>query len=394
MVTIDGIRDALSLIGPYVHKTPVIYADSLSRLTGAEVYLKCENLQKTGSFKVRGAFCKLLKTKPERVIAASMGNHAQGVAYAAGRLGIKARIVMPVTVSIAKEEAVRAYGAEVYLHGESLMDALDYARGERGYTFIHPFDDEDIIRGQGTLGVEMAVELGDIDYVIVPVGGGGLIAGVSLALKSMRPGTKIIGIQSAAATSAVDSFMEKNAVQRPAGPTLADGIAVGRVGDMALEIILRSVDDMAAVSDSSISRAILLLLERKKLVVEGAGAAPLAFVLENTERFRGKRIVIVISGGNIDFALIDRIIHRGLVEWGRVGAFDVIIDDVPGSLHALTGIICSLRGNILNVAHDRLSGDLPVGKTRVRVVVEVKNKGHLVEIIGAMKSKDIIVEQA
>jgi threonine dehydratase len=380
-----SIQDALISISPYIHKTPLIYSNSFSKMFGAEVYIKAENLQKTGSFKVRGAFNKLMKLKTDKVIAASMGNHAQGVAFAAAGLGIKARIVMPENASIVKQEATKGYGAEVVLYGETFSDALNYAISQKDYTFIHAFDDEDIIAGQGTIGLEIINELQDIDAVLVPVGGGGLISGISTAIKSLSPKTEIVGIQTVSATSAYDSFYSREIVERIPMSTLADGIAVGRIGNKTFEIIQKYVDDIIKVSEESIAMSVLLFLERKKLVVEGAGAVTLAALIEQKERLEGKRIVLVVSGGNIDFTLIDRIIHKGLVSSGRIGVFKVIVDDVPGGLHKITGIIASQRGNILNVVHDRLSQDVPIGKTLVVFTVETKGQGHLGEIISAIK---------
>jgi len=393
MVDLEDIRRAYHNIRPFVHKTPLIYSRSFSRLTGAEVYLKAENLQKTGSFKVRGAFNKMVNIAGARVIAASMGNHAQGVAFAAETLGIKATVVMPLTAPIAKEEATRAYGAEVVLYGEGFKDALDYALSQRDYIFIHAFDDDEVIAGQGTIGIEIMEDMSGIDFVLVPVGGGGLISGISVAVKSISPDTKVIGIQTESAQSACASFRKKEILERPPLPTLADGIAIGRIGEKAFEIITRYVDDMSVVGEDDIAMAILLFLERKKLVVEGAGAVPLAAMMENKERFKDKRVVLVVSGGNIDFTLIDRIIHKGLVRSGRIGVFEAIVDDVPGGLHSITGIIATMRGNILHVVHDRLGGDLPIGKTRVIFTVETRGRMHLEGILSELTSKGFRVSR-
>lgn len=393
MVTIKDIQRAAENIREYVHKTPLVYSNSFSKMAGAEVYLKAENLQKTGSFKVRGAFNKMIQVRDRRVIAASMGNHAQAVAFAANRLGIHAKIVMPVMAPIIKEEATKGYGAEVVLHGESFKEALDYALFQKDYAFIHAFDDEEVITGQGTIGVEIIEELTDIDVVLVPIGGGGLISGISIVVKSLSTKTEVIGVQTESAPSAYVSFREKRMSDRPPFPTIADGIAVGRIGDRTFEIINKYVDDMILVREDSIAMAILLFLERKKLVVEGAGAVTLAALLENRDRFRGKRIVLVISGGNIDFTLIDRIIRKGLVTSGRIGVFEVTVDDVPGSLHSVTGIIASHRGNILDVVHERFAGDLPIGKTRVVFIVETRSKEHLEEILSDFKYRGFDVRK-
>jgi len=386
VLDLHNIQKARENIRDHIHKTPLIYSNSFSKMTGAEVYLKAENLQKTGSFKVRGAFNKMIHIRG-KVIAASMGNHAQAVAFAAARIGIHAKIVMPVTAPIVKEEATKGYGAEVVLHGESFKEALDYAISQKDYTFIHAFDDEEVIAGQGTIGLEIVEDLRDVDIIFVPIGGGGLISGISTAVKTLSPKTRIIGIQTESATSAYVSFREKKISDKPPSPTLADGIAIGRIGDRTFEIINKYVDDVIFVREDSIAMAILLFLERKKLVVEGAGAVPLAALLENREKFTGKRIVLVVSGGNIDFTLIDRIIHKGLMTSGRIGVFEVTVDDVPGSLHALTGIITSHRGNILDVVHNRLAADLPIGKTRVVFIVETRSKKHLEEILSELEQK-------
>ncbi|MEW6162148.1 MAG: threonine ammonia-lyase [Nitrospirota bacterium] len=386
MLEINDIQNAAENIRDHVHKTPLIYSNSFSKMTGAEVYLKAENLQKTGSFKVRGAFNKMIHIRG-KVIAASMGNHAQAIAFAARRIGIHAKIAMPVTAPIVKEEATKSYGAEVVLYGDSFKEALDYALSQEDYIFIHAFDDEEVIAGQGTIGVEIIEDLRDVDIIFVPVGGGGLVSGISIAVKALSPKTQIIGVQTESATSAYVSFREKKIYDKPPLPTLADGIAIGMIGEKAFEIMNKYVDDIILVREDSIAMAILLFMERKKLVVEGAGAVPLAALLENREKFIGKRIVLIVSGGNIDFTLVDRIIHKGLVKTGRIGVFEVTVDDIPGSLHSLTGVIASHRGNILDVVHDRFAGDLPVGKARVVFMVEIRNKKHLEEILSDLRGK-------
>ena len=387
MITIADIRQARANIAAHIHKTPLIHSNSLSNMSGAEVYLKLENLQKTGSFKVRGAFNKLLSVTDEKVIAASMGNHAQAVAYAAGKLEKKATIVMPETAAIVKQEATRGYGAEVILHGEKFNDALDFALSRRDAVFIHPFDDDAVIAGQGTAGLEIVEDLTHIDAVLVPVGGGGLIAGIAAAVKALSPRTQVIGVQARAAPSACVSFGEHAVCDRVPGNTIADGIAVGRVGERTLALMGKHVDRMFTVAEDPIARSILLFLERKKLVVEGAGAVPLAALLENAEEFRGQRVALVVSGGNIDFTLIDRIILKGLITSNRIGVFSVIIDDVAGSLHAVTGIIGAMRANILNVAHDRAAADVSVGRAKVVFTVEVRGRDHLAEVFAALRDK-------
>lgn len=393
MTTLKDIQAAQESIRPYVHRTPLLHSRSLSEITGAEVYVKAENLQKTGSFKVRGAFNKMSHLSREReVVAASMGNHAQAVAFAAGQLGMKALIVMPRTVSIVKEEAVRGYGAEVELYGETFQESLDHAFSLQGRTFVHAFDDEAVIAGQGTAGSEIAADLDKVDAIVVPVGGGGLIAGCAIAVKEVLPGVRIVGVQAKASPSAFVSLRDGRVTAVVPGQTLADGIAVGKVGELTFPIIQRYVDEILTVEEDDVAVAILLFMERNKFVVEGAGAAPLAALMENKEHFRGKKIVLIASGGNIDFTLIDRMIYKGLLTSGRIVVFEVTADDVPGTLQALSGIIAAHRGNIVNVVHDRLQADLPIGKTRVMFIVEMRTPGHLTGIIADIEAKGYAVK--
>lgn len=380
MISITDIQHAQDHISSYIHRTPLIHSNALSSLTGAEVFLKLENLQKTGSFKVRGAFNKLLQEPGKNVIAASMGNHAQAVAFAAHALGKSARIVMPASVSLVKEEATRGYHAEVVLVGEGFQDALEHALSQKGHAFIHPFDDEGIIAGQGTIGIEIFEEGNDVDAVFVPVGGGGLIAGIATASKALSPKTRIIGVQAASAPAAFLSSREKKIIEQAPRQTIADGIAVGRLGEKTFELMQRYVDEVVFVSEDSIAKAILLFLERKKLVVEGAGAVTLAALMDMRDRLQGKRVVLVLSGGNIDFAIIDRIIRTGLATSGRIGVLEITIDDSTGSLHTLTGVLASNRANILDVIHDRLAGNIPFGKARVIITLEVRGEDHLEKI--------------
>jgi len=376
MITLKDIQDARINIASFIHKTPLIHSTSLSSLSGAEVYLKLENLQKTGSFKVRGAFNKLSRVSGDRVIAVSMGNHAQAVAFAAQKLGKRSRIVMPLTAPIVKEEATKGYGAEVNLVGDRFSEALEYALTQKEYTFIHPFDDDLVIAGQGTIGLEILEDLNDVDALFVPVGGGGLIAGIAAAVKSFSPKTEVVGVQAESAPAAALSFTDKKIMERVPLPTIADGIAINRPGEKTLELILRHVDAIALTTEDRIAMSVLLLLERTKLVVEGAGAVTLAAFMEMKERFKDKRVVLVLSGGNIDFTVIDRIIRKGLGTSGRIGVLEVTVDDIAGSLHKLTGIIAAHRANVLDIIHDRLAGGLPYGKAKVIVTVEIRGKQH------------------
>ena len=394
MISLKEIQEATERISGLVHKTPLIHSNSFSEMTGAEVYLKAENLQKTGSFKVRGAFYKLSSLEHKRVITASMGNHAQGVAFAATRLGMQAKIVMPLTAPIVKQEATKGYGAEVELYGTTFQEALTQALGQKDYTFVHSFDDDKIIAGQGTIGLEVMQELRDAHAVLVPVGGGGLISGIAVAVKSVSPRTEVIGVQTTSAISAYASFCKGTIEEFVPSCTLADGIAVGKVGNLTLEIMKNHVDDMMTVNEDSIAMAILLFMERKKMVVEGAGAVPLAALIENPGKFRGKKVILIVSGGNIDFTLIDRIIHKGLVRSGRIGVFDVTVDDIPGQLYILTGIIAERHGNILAIEHDRLSSDLSVSQTRVVFTVETRGSDHLREIADAIRLRGFLAKEA
>jgi threonine dehydratase len=393
MITIADIQRAKQNIGTFIHKTPLIHSNSLSMLSGAEVYLKLENLQKTGSFKVRGAFSKMTRMSGEKVVAASMGNHAQAVAFAAQKLGKSAKIVMPKSASLVKEEATKGYGADVVLFGDRFSDALEYALSQKDRVFIHPFDDDDIIAGQGTIGLEIIEELDDIDAVLVPVGGGGLIAGIATAIKARSPKTEVIGVQTESASSACVSFKESKIIEQAPLPTIADGIAINRPGRLTFEIIKTCVDDMLQVCEDSIAKAVLLFLERKKLVVEGAGAVTLAALMDTSDRFRGKRVVLVLSGGNIDFTVVDRIIRKGLVMSNRIGVFEVTVADNPGSLCSVAGIMASQRANILDVVHDSLAADIPFGKTRLILTVEIRGKKHRDEIVAALAGQGYEVRE-
>ena len=391
MLTRKELYDVYARIKPFIHRTPLTYSNAFSNMAAAEVYIKAENLQKTGAYKVRGVFNKIAGLGSDRVVTASMGNHAQAVAYAAKILGMQAKIIMPITVSIIKEQATRSYGADVILHGDGLQAAIEYAMAQEGYAFIHPFDDDEIIAGQSTVGLEIVEDMQNIDTILAPVGGGGLIAGIALAVKKLSPGTEIIGVQTEAAQSAYRSFHGNKIIAFDPQPTIADGIAVGRVGEKTFPIIKELVDDMVLVNEEEIAVAVLLFMERKKLIVEGAGAVPLAAFLANKDRFKGKWVVLVASGGNMDLTMIDRIVRKGLVTSGRINVFEVVVDDVPGSLHELTGIIAGHRVNILHVDHDRFAEDLPLGKTRLSLTVETRAREDLRDAIAGIRAGGFIV---
>jgi threonine dehydratase len=374
-------------------RTPTVYSDTLSKLTGKEVFLKLENLQKTGSFKIRGAYYKLSQFTPSMkkrgVVAASAGNHAQGVALASSLLGIHSTIVMPEGVSLAKQMATQAYGGEVVLFGQNTDEALRYAKRltEGGKFFIHPFDDEQVIAGQGTIGLEILEEVPGVEAMIVPMGGGGLISGIAAIVKKRRPDVKIIGVQSIHAPSAYYSLKRKKIVEVKVKPTLADGIAIRRVGEITFPMIQKGVDEIVTVEEDEIASAILTLMERKRIVAEGAGATPLAALLSRRWKTRLKKIVLVISGGNIDFHLLDRIIEKGLAQTGRLVRMSILLRDVPGALAKLTSLVAQRRANILHILHERATKDIPMGFSKVILVLETRGSDHIREIKKGLKEK-------
>ena len=393
----EEIESAQKRIRNAILRTPMVCSDTFSTLTGQEVFLKLENLQKGGSFKIRGAYNKLsqLNTALRRrgVVAASAGNHAQGVAIASSLLGIPSTIVMPEGASIAKQMATRSYGGEVLLLGQNTDEALEYAKKlvEGGKSFVHPFDDEQVIAGQGTIGLEILEEVPDLDGIVVPVGGGGLISGIATLVKKKRPRVKIIGVQSVNAPSAFISLKKKGIVEVKVKPTLADGIALRKVGEITFPIIQRNVDEIVTVDEEEIASAILMLMERKRVVAEGAGAAPLAALLSRRWKTRPKKVVLVISGGNIDVNLLDRIIEKGLSQTGRMVRIGVLLRDVPGSLAKLSDLVAEHHANILHIIHERADKDIPIGFSKVILVLETRGSDHIREIQKGMKQKGYVL---
>jgi threonine dehydratase len=389
----EEIEAARNKIEKAILQTPTVYSDTLSKLTGKEVFLKMENLQKTGSFKIRGAYYKLSKLTPSMrrlgVVAASAGNHAQGVALASSTLGIRSTIVMPEGVSLAKQMATQSYGGEILLFGQNIDEALRHAKRltEDGKCLIHPFDDEQIIAGQGTIGLEILEEVPEVEAIIVPVGGGGLISGIATIVKKKRPAVKVVGVQSVHAPSAFYSLKRKELVETKVKPTLADGIAIRRVGEITFPLIRKGVDEIVTVNEDEIASAILILMERKRIVAEGAGAAPLAALLSRRLRMRWKKIVLVISGGNIDVHLLDRIIEKGLAQTGRLVRFSILLRDVPGALAKLSGLVAQHRANILHIVHERAAKDIPIGFSRVILVLETRGSDHIREIKKGLEAK-------
>ena len=383
---------------PILHHTELDLSSTFSAMTGGTIYLKCENRQKTGSFKIRGASNKIaaMVERGERtpVVASSAGNHAQGVACAAKKFGIPATIVMPKTAPIAKAQATEGYGAKVVLAGDCYDDA--YARAceicrEEGAAFLHPYNDLEVIAGQGTLGLEVLGDLPSVDVVIVPAGGGGLLAGVAAAIKQVNPRVKVYGVQAEGADAIARSFREGKLVTTESASTIADGIAVKAPGDITVKLIRRYADGVLTVSDTAIADAILLLLERCKQVVEPAGATPLAAVLSGALDVKGKRVVCVLSGGNIDVSFIQSIIERGLVARHRRIKFSVTLLDRPGSLMQLLGVISSTGANILQIQHDKISEGLNPNETEVHISLEVGGEEHGRAVIAAMREKGYTV---
>jgi threonine dehydratase len=394
----EEIEAANRQIKRAILRTPVIYSDAISRMTGKEVFLKLENLQRTGSFKIRGAYYKLAGFSPaakkKGVVAASAGNHAQGVAYASSLLRIPSTIVMPESSSIAKQMATRFYGGEVVLLGKDTDEALDYARNliESGKSFIHPFDDPQIIAGQGTIGIEILEDVPGVEAIVVPVGGGGLISGIASIVKKRSPRVKIIGVQSERVPSALLALKKKRIVDVAIKPTLADGIALRKLGVNTFPIIRKDVDEIVTVNEDAIASAILLLMERKRIVAEGAGATPLAALLSKKWKLKARRIVLVISGGNIDVHLLDRIIEKGLSQTGRVVRFGVLLRDTPGALATLTGLIAQRHANILHIIHERTPRDIPIGFSRVILVLETRGPDHISKIKTQLRKEGYSVQ--
>jgi threonine dehydratase len=352
------------------------------------VYLKLENLQETGSFKLRGASYKIHNLRdeigPEGVVAASAGNHAQGVALAAKRAGFKATIVMPESASLSKQEATLSYGGEVVLEGQNIGECIQKAKrlAQEGRVLVHPFDDPDIVAGQGTIGLEILQDCTAPDFVFVPIGGGGLISGIASAVKALCPQMKVIGVQAEACPSAVQALDEGRATRVEASPSIADGIAVRQIGDLPFVVIREAVDEVVLVDEDQIAAAMLMLVERKKVLSEGAGAVPLAALLGRTVEIpRGSKVVLVISGGNIDSPLLERVIRQGLFRNGRIVRLSACLADTPAALAGFLAITARLKANVLHIYHQRSGRDLPVTLSRVELELETRGPAHIEEIV-------------
>lgn len=398
-IDITEIYAARKRLTGILHRTELAQSHTYSEMTGGSIYLKCENRQKTGSFKIRGASNKLAamveRGEVSPVVASSAGNHAQGVAYAAKALGIPATIVMPKAAPIAKVQATESYGPKVVLTGDCYDDAYAAACRiceEEGARFLHPYNDPEVIAGQGTLGLEILEDLADVDVILVPAGGG-LLAGVACAVKQLNPLVKVYGVQAEGADAIARSFCAKKYICTDTVSTIADGIAVKAPGDITVELINRYADGVVTVSDSQIAEAILMLIERSKLIVEPAGATPLAAILNGKIDVAGKKVVCVLSGGNIDVSFVQGIIERGLVARHRRIRFTVTLLDKPGSLAQMLNILAESSANILTVEHDKLSHGLNPNETTVHVACEVAGLTHGEAVLQKLRQRGYQVKQ-
>jgi threonine dehydratase len=393
MVNLRSIRDAMERIRGSIVVTPFVHSEKFSQQTGSAVFLKLENLQMTGAFKERGALNKiLLLTEEERrrgVIAASAGNHAQAVAYHATKRGIQAQICMPLTTPLVKVSATRGYGAEVILVGANYDEACEEAlrrSKEHGLTFIHPFDDEAVIAGQGTLGLEMLEQHGDLDALVIPVGGGGLIAGIACAVKEINPKIRIIGVQSSKLASMKAALEQNKLVTLPANKTIADGIAVRVAGTLTFPLVRKYVDEIVTVDEEEIASAILQLLEKEKMLAEGAGAAATAAVLNKKTPNHGKKLGVLVSAGNIDVSLLSLIIERGLVKDGRLVRLRIHLPDHPGALQKLAGVIAGEKANIVETNYDRAYYGVVLGDTVIDITMETRGPEHVADLTAALEA--------
>ena len=392
-VTLADIEVAREVLRGVAIETPMEESRWLSALAGGRVSLKCENLQRTGSFKTRGAYVRISRLSEEErshgVVAASAGNHAQGVALAAQLLGIKSTVFMPEGAPIPKEKATRAYGADVTFHGRYLEDAMEAAKAfaaETGAVFIHPFDHVDILAGQGTVGLEVLEQSPEVQTVLVPTGGGGLLAGVAIAIKALRPDVRIVGVQAEGAAAYPDSLAQGAPVALRSMKTMADGIAVGRPGELTFAAVRDHVDEIVTVTEDSLSRALLALIERAKMVVEPAGAAAVAALLDNPTGFETPAVAL-LSGGNIDPLLLGKVIRHGMAAAGRYLNLQVCIPDVPGGLAQLLGDVSAVGANVLEVVHERISPSLHLDEVEVHLQLETRGEPHAEQVLARLRER-------
>ena len=400
MITVEEIRRARHRIQTSILVSPCPRSETFSEMSGNEVFLKLENLQRTGSYKERGALNRILTLTPEErrrgLIAASAGNHAQAVAYHASKLGMHAEICMPLATPLNKVMATRRFGGEVILCGANFDETEAEARRrskENGLTFLHPFDDDAVIAGQGTLGLELLEQIPSVEVVFVAIGGGGLAGGLGCAMKEANPDVRVIGVQATRLPSMKLAVEAKRQVTVPAATTLADGIAVRRAGDRTLPMVRKYLDEIVTVEEEEIASAVLLLLEREKILAEGAGAAALAAVLYRKTAVSSKKVVVVVSGGNMDVTLLSRIIERGLVKDGRLVRLRVHLPDYPGALHRLTGVLAELRTNIVATTYDRAYFGVSFGDTTIDLTMETRGPEHIEELSAALKQAEYVFER-
>src|SRR5229473_3849885 len=400
MIGLSDIQTALGRIRDAIRVSPCTDSEAFSALTNNSIFLKLDNQQRTGAFKERGALNKLLTLNKEElargVIAASAGNHAQGVAYHAGRQGVRARIVMPLTTPLTKVSSTRAYGADVLLHGanydEAYEKAVEQSRQE-GFTLVHAFDDDAVIAGQGTLGLEILQQHPDIEAIVAPIGGGGLIGGIACAVKETNPAVRVFGVQPARIPSMKLAVAEGKPVTLSPAKTIADGIAVRRAGERTLPLVQKYVDEIVTVEEEEVANAILLLLEREKTLAEGAGAAAVAALVNHRVEMSGKRVAAIVGGGNIDVTLLARIIERGLVKDGRLVRLRVHLPDYPGALHRLTGILAEHRANLVETSYDRAYHGVNLGDTAIDITMETRGPEHISELIAALGAAGYVHER-
>lgn len=385
---ISDIYDAKEVLKDVISKTPIVHATKIHE----NLWIKAENLQGTGAFKLRGAYNKLSNLTPEErekgVIAASAGNHAQGVAYSCMKMGIKGTIVMPKTAPLSKIEATRSYGVTVELQGDTFNDAYEYAKNLQeitGAMFIEPFDDPYVIAGQGTIGLEILEKMNDVDTVIVPIGGGGLISGIAAAIKSLRPNCRVIGVQSEHAPSMKESLEQNKMIKLENVSTIADGIAVKTPGNLTFELCRQYVDEVVTVSEEEIAAAILTLLEKMKMVAEGAGATSVAAAMFNKVDLENHKCVAVLSGGNIDVNLLSKIIDLGLMKTGRKAVINMNVIDKPGNLSRVIELISQTGANIISVNHNRIQNAILFNQCRVGIIIETNNQAHIDEVMRILK---------
>ena len=390
-VTLESIQKARALIRDFIYLSPCQFSAGLSRVTGEKVYLKLDNLQRTGAFKERGALNKILSLTDDEKrhggIAASAGNHAQAVAYHAASRGIYAQIVMPLATPLVKVTATQGYGADVILHGANYDEACAEATrrsASSGLTFLHPFDDAAVISGQGTIGLEILEQQPDLEAVIVPIGGGGLASGVACAVKELKPSIQVVGVETERLPSMLRAMEAGCPVTLDPEVTIADGIAVRRAGELTFPLIRRYVDEIVTVDEEEIAKAILILLEQEKTLAEGAGAAALAALLQGKTSIRNKRTAVLVCGGNIDVTLLARIIERGLVKDGRRVRVRFHLSDRPGSLHHLTRILAERGANIVETLHNRAYYGVNLGDTVIDITLETRGPAHISEIREAL----------